>query len=118
VVVAFRKGVRDEKILERLTTHDIQDVYALFSLADKCAKATKGRTWYSPIDQVAKGQSKPNAETQAQGGDNGNNNNKKKKKKKKADDNQPLARAPTAATAAAGGAVGAKRRQMPPSSIQ
>jgi hypothetical protein len=117
VVVAFRKGVRDEKILERLTTHDIQDVYALFSLADKCAKATKGRTWYSPIDQVAKGQSKPNAETQAQGGDNGNNNNKKKKKKK-ADDNQPLARAPTAATAAAGGAVGAKRRQMPPSSIQ
>jgi hypothetical protein len=33
--VAFRKGVRDEKILEKPATHDIQDVVELFSLADK-----------------------------------------------------------------------------------
>jgi hypothetical protein len=39
VVVAFRLGVRDEKMLEKLATHDVQDVSALFSLADKCAKA-------------------------------------------------------------------------------
>jgi hypothetical protein len=38
-----------------------------------------------------KGQSKPNAETHAQGGGNGNNNNKKKKK---AGGNQLLAGAP------------------------
>jgi hypothetical protein len=43
VIVAFHQGVRDEKVLEKLATHDIQDVYALFSLADKCAKATEGR---------------------------------------------------------------------------
>jgi hypothetical protein len=43
VVVAFRQGVRTEKILEKLTTHDIQDVSALSGLADKCAKATEGR---------------------------------------------------------------------------
>jgi hypothetical protein len=43
VVVAFRQGVRDEKMLEKLATHDIQDVSALFSLADKCARATEGR---------------------------------------------------------------------------
>jgi uncharacterized radical SAM superfamily protein len=36
VLVAFHQGVRDEKMLEKLATHDIQDVSALFSLADKC----------------------------------------------------------------------------------
>jgi hypothetical protein len=33
VVVAFRQGVRDEKMLEKLATRDIQDVYALFGMA-------------------------------------------------------------------------------------
>jgi hypothetical protein len=42
IVVAFRQGVRDEKMLEKLATHDIQDVSALFSLADKCARAMRG----------------------------------------------------------------------------
>jgi hypothetical protein len=49
VVVAFHQGVRDEKILEKLTTHDIKDVSALFSLVDKCAKAAEGRAWHSPV---------------------------------------------------------------------
>jgi hypothetical protein len=35
-------------MLENLTTHDVQDVSMLFSLADKCAKATEGRAWHSP----------------------------------------------------------------------
>jgi hypothetical protein len=48
VVIAFRQGVRDEKMLENLTTHDVQDVSALFSLADKCAKATEGHARHSP----------------------------------------------------------------------
>jgi hypothetical protein len=96
VVVAFHQGVRDEKMLEKLTTHDVQDVSVLFGLADNCAKAAKGHAWHSPVAQVARGESKPSAGAQAQGG--GNN----KKKKKKASGNQPLAEAPTAAAAAAG----------------
>jgi hypothetical protein len=78
VVVAFHQGVRDEKMLEKLTTHDVQDVFTLFSLADKCAKAAEGHAWHSPAAQVAKRESKPSAGAQAQGGDSGNNNNKKK----------------------------------------
>jgi hypothetical protein len=89
-VVAFHQGVRDEKMLEKLITHDVQDVSVLFNLADKCAKAAEGRTWHSPAVQVAKGESKPSASS-------GNNN------KKKAGGNQPLVGAPTAAAAAAGG---------------
>jgi hypothetical protein len=55
-------------MLEKLTTQDIQDVSALFSLADKCAKAAEGHAWHSPVTQAAKGESKPNAGAQAQGG--------------------------------------------------
>jgi hypothetical protein len=43
VVVAFHQGVRDEEMLEKLTMHDIQDVVELFTLADKCTRAAKGR---------------------------------------------------------------------------
>jgi hypothetical protein len=87
-------------MLEKLTTHDIQDVSALFSLADKCARATEGRSWHSPAASVVKVESKSNAGTQAEG--SGNNN---KKKMKKASGNRSLGRAPTiaVATAAAGG---------------
>ncbi len=57
VVLVFHQGLRDEKMLEKLTTHDIQDVSALFSLADKCARAAEGRAWHSPAAQAAKGES-------------------------------------------------------------
>jgi hypothetical protein len=43
IVVAFCQGVRDEKILEKLATHDIQDVAELFSWADKYTRAADGR---------------------------------------------------------------------------
>jgi hypothetical protein len=65
MVVAFCKGVRDEKILERLVTHDTQDVSALISLTDKCAEVAKGRTWHSPVAQATKGESRTNAGAQA-----------------------------------------------------
>jgi hypothetical protein len=105
VVVAFRQGVRDEKMLEKLTTHDIQDVSALFSLVDKCARAVEDHTWHSPAAQETKGESTtPSAEGQAQGGGDGNGDNNNKK----AGGNQPLAGAPTAAAAAAGGGRGGK----------
>jgi hypothetical protein len=47
IITAFRQGVRDEKMLEKLATHDVETVTTLFALADKCAKATEGRAWHS-----------------------------------------------------------------------
>jgi hypothetical protein len=84
-------------MLEKLATHDVQDVSALFSLVDKCTKAAEGRAWHSLAAQVAKGESKTSAG--AQGGGSSN------KKKKKAGGNRPLAGVPTVVAAAAGGVV-------------
>jgi hypothetical protein len=97
-VVAFHQGVRDEKILEKLATHDIKDVAEPFSLANKCARAVKGRAWHAPPALEAGKDGKPETSAAAQGG---GSKNKKKKKKKVRASNQPLARAPTAMAAAA-----------------
>jgi hypothetical protein len=45
IITAFRQGVRDEKMLEKLATHDVETVPTLFTLADKCARAAEGRAW-------------------------------------------------------------------------
>jgi hypothetical protein len=34
-------------MLEKLATHDVETVSTFFALADKCARATKGRAWHS-----------------------------------------------------------------------
>jgi hypothetical protein len=47
IITAFRQGVRDEKMLEKLATHDVETIPTLFALADKCARATEGRAWHS-----------------------------------------------------------------------
>jgi hypothetical protein len=47
IIMALRQGVRDENMLEKLATHDVETVSTLFALADKCARATEGRTWHS-----------------------------------------------------------------------
>jgi hypothetical protein len=47
IITAFRQWVRDEKILEKLATHDVETVTTLFALADKCARAAEGRAWHS-----------------------------------------------------------------------
>jgi hypothetical protein len=47
IITAFRQGVRDEKKLEKLATHDVETVTTLFALADKCARASEGRAWHS-----------------------------------------------------------------------
>ena len=39
IITAFRQGVRDEKMLEKLVTHEVESVTTLFSQADKCARA-------------------------------------------------------------------------------
>jgi hypothetical protein len=103
-------------MLEKLTTHDIQDVSALFNLADKCARAVEGRAWHSPAALASKEASKPNAGTTAQGVSG------KGKKKKKASGSQSLAGAPTAVAVAAtvdggrGGQRGDKRPRQPSNS--
>jgi hypothetical protein len=51
IISAFRQGVRDEKMLEKLATHDMDDVTTLLTLADKCARAAEGRAWHS-VPQV------------------------------------------------------------------
>jgi hypothetical protein len=96
VVVAFQRGVRDHKILEKLATHDVQDISELFNLADKCVRATEGHTCHSqPAEEVGKaGKSDTDVVAQA--------NSKKKKKKVGRKDNL-LAGAPTTAAAATGG---------------
>jgi hypothetical protein len=47
IITAFCQGVRDEKMLEKLATHNVETVTTLFALADKYARATKGRAWHS-----------------------------------------------------------------------
>jgi hypothetical protein len=47
IIMAFRQGLRDEKMLEKLATHDMETVPTLFALADKCARAAEGRAWHS-----------------------------------------------------------------------
>jgi hypothetical protein len=56
IITAFRQGVRDGKMLEKLATHDVETVSTLFTLADKCARAAEGRAWHSApqtgVDQM------------------------------------------------------------------
>jgi hypothetical protein len=47
IITTFHQGVRDEKMLEKLATHQVETVTTLFALADKCAKAAEGRAWHS-----------------------------------------------------------------------
>jgi hypothetical protein len=47
IITAFRQGVRDEKMLEKLATQDVETVSTLFALTEKCARAAKGRAWHS-----------------------------------------------------------------------
>jgi hypothetical protein len=46
IITAFRQGVRDEKMLEKWATHDVETVPTLFALTDKCARAVEGRAWH------------------------------------------------------------------------
>jgi hypothetical protein len=97
VVIAFLQGVRDEMMLEKLVTHDIQDIAELFSLAE-------GRGWHMPPALEAGKAGKPDVGVAIQGSGNNDNNNNFNKNKASGN-NQLLAGAPTtaAATATSGG---------------
>jgi hypothetical protein len=97
--------VRAEKMLEKLATHDVQDVSELFNLADKCARVAEGCAWHSQSIPEVRKADKPEANATAQS--SGRNKNRKKKDGS-SNNNKPLAGAPTAATTAvaAGGGHG------------
>jgi hypothetical protein len=79
--------VRYEKMLEKLSTHDFQDISDLFSLADKCARTAKGSTWHTQPTPEARKTGKPEADGAAQ-----SISKKKNRKKKKCNNiNKPLA---------------------------
>jgi hypothetical protein len=87
IITAFRQGVRDKKMLEKLATHDVETVTTLFTLADKCARADEGRAWHSAPQTGVTQTSGSSATTQGGG----------KKKKKNRGHDKPQSGAPVAA---------------------
>jgi hypothetical protein len=94
IITAFWQGVRDEKMLEKLATHDVETVPTLFALADKCARAAKGRAWHSA----------PQTGVALSGGSGASPRDDKKKKKK--DRNFQRSRSTALVVAAATGGRG------------
>jgi hypothetical protein len=95
IITAFCQGVRDEKMLEKLATHDVETVPTLFALADKCARATEGRAWHSA----------PQTRASQSGGSGAVPRDGKKKKKKDRDYQKPRSTALVVATATGAGAT-------------
>jgi hypothetical protein len=75
IITAFQQGVRDEKMLDKLATHDMETIPTLFALADKCARAAEGRAWHSA----------PQTGATQSGGSGAVPRDRKKKKKKDRD---------------------------------
>jgi hypothetical protein len=92
IITAFRQGVRDKKMLEKLATHNVETVTTLFTLADKCARAAEGLAWHSP----------PQTEVTQEGGSGATTQGGGKKKKKNCGHDRPQSGA-LVAVAAAGG---------------
>jgi hypothetical protein len=101
IITAFHQGVHDGKMLEKLATHDVETVSALFTLADKCARAAEGHAWHSaPQTEVA------------QMGGSGTVTQDGKKKKKNRGHEKPQSAAPII-TAATGGRSERNKRPRP-----
>jgi hypothetical protein len=99
IITAFRQGVHDEKMLEKLATHDVETVTTLFSLADKCARAAEGRAWHST----------PQTGVAQTGGSGAITQDGKKKKRKNRGHERPLSAAPFVIAATGGRNVRNKR---------
>jgi hypothetical protein len=102
IITAFRQGVRDEKMLEKLATHDVETVTTLFALADKCARAAEGRAWHSALQTGAAHTSGSGAVAQDD-----------KKKKKKNHRHEKLSSAALVIAAATGGRNERNKRPRP-----
>jgi hypothetical protein len=92
IIISFCQGVRDEKMLEKLATHDVETVTTLFALFDKCARATEGRAWHSA----------PQTGVAQTGGKGAVAQDGKKKKKKNRGSERPSSAAPVVAAATGG----------------
>jgi hypothetical protein len=92
IITAFRQGVRDEKMLEKLATHDVETITTLFALADKCVRAAEGRAWHSA----------PQTGVTQTGGLGVVTQDGKKKKKKNCGSERPPSAAPVVAAATRG----------------
>jgi hypothetical protein len=99
IITAFRQGVRDEKMLEKLATHDVETVTTLFALADKCVRAAEGRASHSA----------PQTGVTQTGGSGAVSQDSKKKKKKNRGHEKPWTAAPIIAAAAGGRSEHSKR---------
>jgi hypothetical protein len=102
IITAFRQGVRDEKMLEKLATHDVETVSTLFTLADNCARAAEGRAWHSA----------PQAGVAQTGGSGAIIQDGKKKKKENRSLERPSSAAPVVA-AVTGGRSERNKRPRP-----
>jgi hypothetical protein len=91
IITAFRQGVCDEKMLEKLATHDVETVTTLFALADKCARAAEGRAWHSAPHTGVAQTGGSGVITQ----DGKNNNNKKNRGHKRPQSAAPVIAAVT-----------------------
>jgi hypothetical protein len=92
IITAFRQGVSDENMLEKLATHDMEIVTMLFALADKCARAAEGHAWHSA----------PQTGFTQTGGSGPATQGGSKKKKKNRDHERPQSAAPVVAAATGG----------------
>jgi hypothetical protein len=102
IITTFRQGVHDEKMLEKLATHDVETVPTLFTLADKCARAAEGRAWHSAPQTGA-----------AQSGGSGAVPQDGKKKKKKDHDYQKSRSTALVVAAMTGGQGDRNKRPRP-----
>jgi hypothetical protein len=102
IITAFRQGVRDERMLEKLATHDVETIPTLFALANKCARAVEGRAWHSAPQTRA-----------AQSGGSGAVARDGKKKKKKVRDYQKSWSTALVVAAATGGRGDRNKRPRP-----
>jgi hypothetical protein len=102
IITAFRQGVRDEKMMEKLATHDVETIPTLLALADECARAAEGRAWHSAPQTGA-----------AQSGGSGAIPQDGKKKKKKDHDYQKPRSTALVVAAATGGRGDRNKRPRP-----
>jgi hypothetical protein len=104
IIIAFCQGVRDEKMLEKLATRDVDNVTTLFALADKCTRAAEGRAWHSaPQARI----------TQTSGSDADAQGDGKKKKRYKGRGREKQKVAALVITVAAGGQGKRNKRSRP-----
>jgi hypothetical protein len=90
IITAFRQGVCDENMLEKLATHQVETFTTLFALANKCARVAEGRAWHSAPQE---------GPTQTEGSSVAAPGGSKKKNKKNRGANKPQTGGPVAAAA-------------------